>query len=219
MPLDFPTEAFERAYGRVSTRASGLASYSHFVGAWNAISFRFQTMVDEGAAFTASITAPNAAGDIALRYSQERHLFGFFGSAFSIFEAYFYGMFAIGNILLPASFPLATAKDQQGVSPASTQRAYQAAFAGNALLTALQSVMADGAYTELKEVRNILTHRTAPGRTIFVGIGTDEELPATWKLNNIPLDAQLTSSRRAHVARLMGTLLNAAATFIESERP
>jgi hypothetical protein len=219
MPPDFPFATYERAYERVTLRVQAHASYIHFVGAWNALSFRYLTMIDEGAAFTASITAPNAQGDIALRYPQERHLFGFFGSGFSIFEAFYYGMYAVGGALMPTVFPLATAKDQQNVSPTSTSRAFQSAFSGDPLLTAFQLVFDDSAYKELKEVRNILTHRTAPGRTIYVGIGSDEDLPAVWKLNNIPLDAQLTSTRRTHIARLIGVLVDAAATFVESKWP
>lgn len=216
MPADFPATPFERVHARLRPRASTHAIlYEHFIGAWNALSIRYLTLVEEGDAFTASIGRGNG-GDGQDRYRQERHLFGFFGSGFSAFESYFYGMYAIGAVIQPAQFSLATPKDQQLVSPSSTDRLYKQAFAGDPILGAFQAAFTDAAYREWKEIRNILTHRTAPGRTIFVSIESDEELTAQWKINNIPLDAQTASSRRGHASRLLLLLLEAAAVFAEA---
>lgn len=192
--------------------------YEQFVGAWNAISFRYLTLCDEGDAYTAAIQAPNAAAGLEERYRQERHLFGFFSAGFSAFEAYFYGLFAIGAILVPAAFPLASPKEQQSVSPNSTNRTYLTAFAGDQVIAAFHAAFQDAAYVELKEVRNILTHRAAPGRTIFISVGRDNP-PTRWKINDIALDQNTAASRRADVARLLGALLNAAATFVEARIP
>jgi hypothetical protein len=83
-------------------------------------------------------------------------------------------------------------------------------------LIAFQSVFADPAYREWKEVRNVLTHRTAPGRTIFVSIDSDEDLPPRWKINDIALDQQTATTRRAHAARMLTGLLEAATVFAET---
>lgn len=217
MPPDFPTAAFERAYARARRKASAsTVLYDHFSAAWNAISFRYLDLCAEGDGFTASITAPPGVASFEQRYRQERHLFGFFSTGFSAFEAYFYGMFAIGGMLQPSDFPLSSPKEQQAVSPASANRTYERAFPGDPILNTFQSIFADVAYREWKEVRNVLTHRTAPGRTIFVSIGSDEDLPPRWKINNIVLDESTAASRRTHASRMLGTLLNAAADFIES---
>ena len=74
----------------------------------------------------------------------------------------------------------------------------------------------DAAYREWKEIRNVLTHRTAPGRTIVVSVESDEALLARWKINDIPLGTQTASLRRGHAARMLNALLNAAAVFTES---
>lgn len=126
-------------------------------------------------------------------------------------------MFAVGAILSPTDFPMTTAKDQQSISPSRTYRAYQSAFAGDPIVDVFSAVLGDPSYRELREVRNILTHRTAPGRRIFVGIGSDEELSAVWKINDIPLDKNLSTSRRREAARLLTQLLDASAAFIESK--
>lgn len=216
MPADFPVAPFERVYARLRPRAAThAAQYEHFSGAWNAISFRYWALCAYGEDFTASIDEAGAADNHDQRYRQERHLFGFFSNGFSTFEAFFYGMFAIGAILQPASFPLATPKDQQAVSPSSTERAFTTAFRGDPLLASFQAIFSDAAYREWKEIRNVLTHRTAPGRRIFVSIESDEVLPARWKINDIPLDRNTAATRRAHAARLLGVVLEAAATFVE----
>jgi hypothetical protein len=118
MPPDFPTAAFERTYARARRKASSnVTLYEHFGAAWNAISFRYLDLCSEGDDFTASITAPDSAASLEQRYRQERHLFGFFSAGFSAFEAYFYGMFAIGGMLKPSDFPMSSPKEQQAVSP------------------------------------------------------------------------------------------------------
>jgi hypothetical protein len=125
-------------------------------------------------------------------------------------------MFAVGALLRPADFPLGTPKEQQAVSPTSTGAAYSRHFAGDPVLVAFNGAFQDSAYRELKEVRNILTHRTAPGRRIYVGIGSEDDLPPRWKINNISLDGQTAAARRVEVARLLSVLLEAASVFVET---
>jgi hypothetical protein len=217
MPPDFPTTLFEHVYSRARLRStSHVSAFEHFNAAWNAISFRYLALCDDGDAFTASVSAPDGGASLEERYQQERHLFGFFSNGFSAFESFFYGMFAIGALLHPVDFPLATPKEQQAVSPASTDRAYARAFVGDPILATFAAVFTDAAYREWKEVRNILTHRTAPGRTIFVSVESDEDLLARWKINDIALGRETTSVRRGHAARMLSALLNAAAVFTES---
>jgi len=217
MPPDFPTTSFERTYSCARRRSSSCASaFEHFNAAWNAISFRYLALCDDGEAFTASVIAPDGGASLEQRYSQERHLFGLFSNGFSAFESFFYGMFAVGALLHPLEFPLATPKQQQAISPTSTEHAYARVFAGDPILPAFAAVLTDTAYKEWREIRNILTHRTAPGRTIFVNVGSDENLLARWKIYDIPLGAQTAPLRRGHAARLLSALLNASAVFTES---
>jgi hypothetical protein len=217
MPSEFPAAPFERSYVRVRQRAATHRElFEHFAGAWNALSIRYVALTANGDDFTRLITQPPAGADPRHRYQQESHLFGLFSNGFSAFEAYFYGMFAVGALLRPGDFPMGTPKEQQAVSPTSAGAAYNRHFAGDPVLMAFDGVFQDTAYREFREVRNILTHRTAPGRRLFVGIGSDDELPARWKINNIQLDGQTAGDRRAEVARILATLLEATTVFVEA---
>lgn len=85
------------------------------------------------------------------------------------------------------------------------------------MLLAFDALFADPAYQEWREIRNVLTHRTAPGRRMYVGIG-DDDAPATeWKLNSIPLDSTMAKGRRAELARMLGDLLSAVEAFISKK--
>jgi hypothetical protein len=178
-------------------------------------------MCQEGAAFTDSISAADAHSSFEQRYRQERHLFGLFSNSVSIFEAFFYGMFAVGAILEPYKFPITSQKDQQRVSPDSTITQYKAAFAGDPLISVMEDVIGTGAYGDIKIVRNVLTHRTAPGRVIYAGLDdVGETAPPTWKIQNVikPIDIDLgtAADRRADTAKLLASLLDASAIFIEA---
>lgn len=220
MPADFATAAFEHAYARVTPRARSHPNEAqHFSAAWNAIAFRYLGLVEYGDRFTASIASAASGTELVERYRQEQSLFGFFSNAFSAFEAFFYGLYAAAAILQPTIFPFSSPKDQQRVNPSRTESAFNQAFSGDAILPALHALLADPSYIELKEVRNILTHRTAPGRTIYVGIGSSKPLPATWKLNEIVLDGSTASHRRTRYSRMLGTALQAAADFSDKHFP
>ena len=76
------------------------------------------------------------------------------------------------------------------------------------------TLFSDSAYQQWREVRNVLTHRTAPGRRIYVSIGDDETPSVEWKLNNILLDENLVPSRQYELGRLVGDLVSGLNTFL-----
>ncbi len=164
-------------------------------------------MANAGEQFSRSLSNYGSSPPPAERYLQETHLFNFFSSGFSIFEAYFYGLFSIGHFLEPASFPIETPRDQQAISPTRTRDAYVRSGLSPSLVSSFDSLFADAEYAELKIVRNILSHRAAPGRTMFVSIGSDVLQSAEWKINNIRLDADMTDIRRNAMSRLLKGLL------------
>ncbi|HQR40132.1 MAG TPA: hypothetical protein PLF26_17245 [Blastocatellia bacterium] len=216
VPEGFPVAGYEHVYDIVMRRHSGHAHCEHLAGAWNAIPYRYQAARDAGVAFAESVTAHGAAPQADIRYRQERSLFDYYSAGFSVFECTCYGLYAIGSFLRPDIFLLATARDQQRVSPTSTRDAFNRAFPADSICTIFATLFADRAYQEWREVRNVLTHRTSPGRRMYVSIGTDEELPTEWKLNNAPLDASLPAKGGADLARLLALLLDGAATFAAS---
>jgi len=219
MPPDFPAGPFNASYFHLKARAGRhRATFDHFGGAWHAIAYRFRALADDDQNFTASIKVHGAAPPSDERYNQEQLLFGLFSNAFSSFEAYFYGMYAVGAMLRPCDFSLAAA-DLSRVTPRFVRNAYANAFAEDAVLGVFNAVMADSEWVALREVRNILTHRAAPGRSISVSTGADEQPPTKWKLNDIVLDEDTAPRARKEVVRLLEMLLGGGANFVTARFP
>lgn len=214
MPAGFPSAQFDATYALVQSLHPHHAELRlHFVGAWLALSYRYRAMHEYGREFTALIAADGLSVAGQKRYLQERALFGFFGNAFAAFEACFFGLFAIGAILAPANFPLTTEADQRRVAPDTTLAAFRRAFPTDLLVTALEAVADDVEFRNLREIRNVLTHRVAPGRTHYVAVEESLLPPAEWKVFNIALDEHTTNTREKEVSRLLTNLLCAAESF------
>lgn len=216
MPDEFPFAAYESIHRRMAPW-SGINNdvYGQFAGAWNAVSYRYRALADYDESFTASISTHGAGPNAIERYRQECDLFGFFSNGFSTFEAFFYAVFATGAFIQPAAFLIATPADQQRITAGRTIEAYARTFSNDAIAAALQEITNDTAYKELRDIRNVLTHRSAPGRTIHVAFGS-EAAPNQWKLSNIVLDQNTTATRRAHAARLLSAALDALGKFSEA---
>jgi hypothetical protein len=216
VPDDFPFAQYESIHAVIVSKQAGHALYGHYAGAWNAMAYRFRASIDYSEYFVASLRAHGSEPKPEERYIQERTLFDFFSSGFSVFESTFYGLYTIGAFLAPATFHLASERDQQQVTPNRTKDSYAHAFHGDPILVAFATLFADPEYQQWREIRNVLTHRTAPGRRIYVSIGTEDAPPTEWKLNNQPLDESIASVGRWQLSRLLGQLLTASSRFVES---
>ena len=212
--LAFPIAPYEAVQAKVSKKWSTHPLYDHYVGSWNALAYRFQGAIDAGSAFSKSISEFGASPSPIERYKQEQELFNFFSCGFSAFEATFNAAFTFGAFILPASFSLSTPKDQQRVSPTLTMHTYNRAFVNDPILNVFSKLVADSAYQQWREVRNVLIHRTAPGRRIYVSIGDDAAPGVEWKLNNIKLDKELVPDRQHELGRLVGDLVSGLDTFL-----
>jgi hypothetical protein len=204
MPSDFAVAEYESIQKRVEPRSRiSPKIYEHFGGAWNALAYRFIAVTEYEAAFSNSLADVGSSPLPSHRSRQERELFGFFSNGFSVLESAFYGLFSLGAFISEPNFPISTPKDQQRISPSLTASAMTKTFGGDPIISVITAILSDQAYLEWREVRNILTHRAAPGRTFFVGIGGDDALPDEWKIKNIPLDGKLAPMRRSELSRLL----------------
>lgn len=216
MPSDFPAAPFENIHERVVSSVDAQGDlYREYAAAWNAVSYRFLAATHYSDDFVESITQSGGSANIGERFRQERDLFGFFTNGLSTLEAAFYGLFAIGALLSPALFAMTTAKEQQAVTPGSTRAAYEKAFPGDPILNVFNTLLIDASYLELRHIRNVLAHRAAPGRQIYVAVGASEPLPEEWKLLNIPLDSKMTNKRRMELTRLLNLLMQGTQAFIK----
>ena len=211
---DFPFVPYEAVHAKVVAEWSSVPSYHHYSGAWNALAYRFHGSIDAGAKFHKSLRDFGSHPAPHQRYQQEEALFNFFSNGFAAFEALFYGLFAIGSFIDADSFPLTTPKEQQRVSPSHTGNAFKRAFPQDLLLATLSSFFNDPAYLRWREMRNVLTHRAAPGRRIFVGIGAGDAPPVEWKLNDLALDLTLVPEYQRELAQLISSVLLALNVFL-----
>ncbi|MDP3495482.1 MAG: hypothetical protein Q8R82_20430 [Hyphomonadaceae bacterium] len=214
--VDFPTGPYEAIHGIVGKMVQH-ALYEDYAAAWNAVAYRFHAAVEAGEAFEQSLKADGATPLPAQRYKQDKALAHFFADGHSTFESVFYALYAIAAFVEPTRFSLATPADRRKVSPPKTETAFVAAFPGDPILLAISALFADPAYLEWQRIRNVLTHRAAPGRMMYVGIGNDDAPATEWKLDNIPLDNSLIPTRRAALARALAALLGAIETFVRAK--
>ena len=99
------------------------------------------------------------------------------------------------------------------MSLSKTQKSYIEAFPNDPVLSSFSSLFSDPAFQQMREIRNILTHRTAPGRRMYVSVG-DEDIPATeWKLNDVPIDESIVENTSQELSRLFKSLLVASEDF------
>lgn len=212
MPIDFPRAAFEAVQKKLD-QFSKQREHDHFIGAWSAISYRYHGLVDYDKEFTASIVKHGPGPGQPLRYQQERDLFGFFTNGVSVFDAYCFAMFAVGALLMSRTFSLV---DEWKIDWKSTADAFQKGFPEEAMPGVLDNVWGDAAYVDLREIRNLLTHRAAPPRHHRLLVGSGIAPMATLGRVNVALDKDTTASRRKNVIRLLSTVLEATRTFVEA---
>jgi hypothetical protein len=217
MPDDFPATQFEAVYKKLGSVYGGRSEYDVFVfQALNAVAYRFKALAEYDQSFTASLNAHGADTAQPFRYEQERDLFGFFSNGFSVFEAFWFALFAVGTLIDPANFRLATDKAERAVRWEKMLEAYRKAFPGDPILNVLQTIVNDPAFRELKNIRHILTHRAVGGRALSATTGPPgppDEIPRL----NIYLDAGTTRTRRSQVARLLCLGFEAAQKFVEAQ--
>jgi hypothetical protein len=214
---DFPFRPYEAVHAKVVAKWSGAASYRQYSEAWNALAYRFHGAIDAGSKFQKSLKDFGAHPAPHQRYQQEEALFNFFSNGFAAFEAMFYGLFAVGSFIDSTAFPLATPRDQQRVSPSHTKDAFTRAFPNDPLLDAFADLFGNLAYQRLRDMRNVLTHRAAPGRRMYVGIGSNDAPPVEWKLNDLPLNSALVPEHQRELAKLISSVLSAANTFVAAK--
>jgi hypothetical protein len=209
---DFPADEFEAVHRKLGSAYAERDEYRVFImGALNAIAYRFTALAEYDESLRSLINAPNGQ---PFRYMQERDLFGFFSNAHSVFDAFCFALFAVGALIDPGNFPLATEADERNVTWSTMLRAYAKAFPTDPILSELEKIWNDT--EELRDIRNILTHRGVGPRAFGVSTGasTIPEGTTIPRLNNMLLELDTTSARRSKVACLLRLGLDATDTFL-----
>lgn len=215
-PKNFPIDSYESIHKEISSKKASDSNYHHFSGSWNALTYRYQSMIDHGEAFKESLKQYGTAPEPSQRYQQEKNLFDFFNSCFSCFESLFYAFYVTGHFISPNDFELSTPRHLQNITPNKTKGLFETTFSSENIINDFDNIFNDPNYQKIREIRNILAHRTAPGRTVYVSIGSEEAPTTEWKLNNIPLTESLIDDSQKNVSDFLNILLNSFDTFIKS---
>jgi hypothetical protein len=207
VPDDFPVQPYIDIHQRAVVAQGDTDERSEFVGAWTAVAYRYTACTEHDAKYTESVRRAGQTPGFPDRYTQDQELFGFFVTGLSAVESLCYGCYALGYFLNPTDFPFTTNDDRRGVTPSTTMQAFTRVFPRERIGVILQTMLKDAEYKTWAMIRNILAHRTSPGRLISAGSG-----PTTveWKTSSISLDQMTTASRRAWLIKTMEAILIAA---------
>jgi hypothetical protein len=220
LPPAFPDDLFGVVKDRVATKAPiGSSSVEHLGGSYNGVRYRLKACADYSEEFTHSINTFGESPPFIQRYQQERSLFGFFVSGYSVLDSFSFFMYTAAAQIDPTHFPMQKPGHLKGISCKTTPDVFAKAFSGEAIATELTKLIADPTFTQWDDFRNILAHRTAPGRAFYASFGTSiPDPPADWKIApaaNLKIDADLTQCRLAWLVNTLAKLVSAADVFAQ----
>jgi hypothetical protein len=214
VPDDFPSDKFDAVSGKLgSTYGERYECHAYIRDALNAIAYRFTALAEYDERLRSLINAPDGQ---PFRYMQERDLFGFYSNAHSVFDAFCFALFAVGALIDPGNFPLASEADERNVTWSTMLRAYGKAFQTDPILSELEKIWNDT--EELRDIRNILTHRAVGARDLMATTGPSAPPDRIPRLN-ISLDAGTTRTHRSQVAGLLLLGLEGADKFVKAHGP
>jgi hypothetical protein len=225
VPDDFPITELETFHATVTAHKDAhVVEWAEWAGGCNGLLYRYLQAAAADESFTASVAAHGTAPVIEERVAQEAALFAFFASGLSSLECLAYGLCFVGAIVDPAAFALTATPQRIWVS--SVTDAYLQRFPQEQLAHTLQAVNNSPKLSSFKDVRNVLTHRAAPGRahgvtladTVFVGgaspgatAGTSSMTGTEWL--GQPLDLQTTVAPRKWLVGALTDIVAAATAF------
>jgi hypothetical protein len=211
-PPDFPVaelDAVDTHLSASKTRRES-AEWSEWAAACNGIGYRFLAC-DEHALALGDSLAKDIAPPPPERYRQERLLFSFFAEGLSCIECFYYGFHFVGAMIDSGVFnPRA---DPRTITTQSVVRRYVARFATEQLTESLQAVTVSADLTAWRDVRNILAHRSSPGRGLFVG--GPREGQADWLGESLSRTA--IRARRSWLADAVVGLVEPAVAFVRQQ--
>jgi hypothetical protein len=189
-PPDFPLASYQDVAARMALlKDRHEQEWKEFAGGWNGLLYRFMFVAEEDTLFTTSVKEYGSSPISPHRFVQEKALYVFIVSGFSALECLCYGVSAAASIPFPNTFQILRPGFRRDVSPESTVRWLRESCPDEALTGRLATVTVSDEYREWKELRNVLAHRSTPGRHFIVGGNT------TWG-EAVEIDEETTSDRR-----------------------
>jgi hypothetical protein len=220
MPNDFAVGPYEEIHNYLKQKRSiHEIAWDEYAAAWNAISYRFYSLSECDIAYTKYQNNSGNTPPPLERYLQERELFSFFINGLSTIESLCYGMYAIGSIIEPTSFIMQGEENFRNINANKVCEQFMRKYPLDDFTNHLNTLLRSTEYENWKQIRNILAHRSAPGRNIHVTLGGENSEKATvWKImtpQEITLDAATTSERRIWISNNLKMLLESAFQFVQ----
>lgn len=217
VPDDFPIKRLEAVHVKADKiHGSQLAVWREWAGGVNGTVYRFMS------AAAASDEWADTYSDrpsIDLNIRQDQLLFEFFAAALSSLECLAYGLAAIGEFLRPTAFTVT--QNPKQITFDFAANTFSKEYPGDPLAQRLQSVNRGAEMKDLRDTRNILVHRSAPGRTFSETLTTSPTGdsasigPTTWL--GQALSAATTQRPRSWIAESLDQILEAAEAFASRE--
>lgn len=193
-----------------------------FGTSWNAIVWRFRTMIDSDEAFRESVNKSKTP-EPEERYIQERALFEFYASALTILENFCFSLFCVVSIKDNERFSI-DARSLQRVTPRYLLSIFRDNYPDTEIFRLLREFIEDSQYSKLKETRDYFLHRGAYSRATHMFLGVDKEsatkvphnpkdIAEDWDFS-IEIDTEMTQVKRDWVVNILSRLFDELDNYI-----
>jgi hypothetical protein len=223
MPTDFPLEVHDKISGMlVKYKDTHPTQWLSFGVAWRGLKNRYRATDEYHKEFTDSIMKHGNSPSPEERYGQERALFGFFTSAISTVDCFFYSTYWIGAILKPGEFP-SDPKKLKYMYPRDVVERFNTNFPGDDLTNRMIVCVCEPTYNEMRDMRDVLGHRGELPRRFDRGgerdgmatMPTNPKDPSDQWRYDLSIDEKTTATRRQWLSDTLRDLTSVAADFCE----
>ena len=163
VPDDFPAGPFEGTYLHA---LDDIIYPEQFTGAWHGMVYRFKASAENADAFAELFRVHGSnPPSFEPRYAQDREMFEFHANGYGALDCLFYGVYFVAELVKPADFDVT---DLRKITAKGTTKLFDRYFPGEPLTAALHDTFYSEDYADWSDLRNILAHRIASGRIVYM---------------------------------------------------
>jgi hypothetical protein len=239
LPASFPEDAFLN-FGIVASKFfprilsndyldDPLFRMQQFDGAWRAVRYRYRACFDCDVALKNMLAseADWRPDDEEQIYTLVRSVYEFFTNALAVFESLGFCLYFVGNALRPLDFP--NASNPKAITLATTRKSFKTAFPRASITGEIESLLKNNEFRKVQDIRNILAHRLAGGRSsisrsILHADGTftetgEETFHILGAKVKLLFDEGLFQRELDGVSALLTKLVLASVEFVQNNQP
>ena len=222
-PADFPIDVYDEVGHRMGNLSGKNRDHlREFLGGWQAVAYRSIACAKYDSDFTELMRLYGANPSFEQQYLQGQYLFNFFINGLSILESICYALFAIGSLVKPSSFLIATSEERKRISPENTEKCFRQVFGLEPITTLLTGLVINSQeFQDWKIIRNVLIHRVIPSRLVSLST-TNTKVPDIWRVEiasglTLDLDMNTTISKRLWLNNQLILLITEINAFTQKE--